>query len=116
MEDKLIKILDIFGYPIYRQGSMSEDEIYPETFFTFWNNGSEDLSHYDNKSYGTEWDFDINVYSSDPIKTYAVLDDTILTLQAAGWTIESKGHDIGSDEPTHTGRGVRAFFMQYKEE
>ena len=38
MEDKLIEVLSSFGYPVIRQGSMTEDEAYPPTFFTIWNN------------------------------------------------------------------------------
>ena len=61
MEDNLIEILESFGYPVYRQGSLSDDETYPGTFFTFWNNDSPDHAHYDNFEYGTVWDFSIYV-------------------------------------------------------
>lgn len=114
MEDNLIKVLASFGYPVYRQGSMSNDEIYPETFFTFWNNDSLDHSHYDNAEYGTEWDFDVNIYSSNPELTYSVLANARVALKAAGWTIPSKGHDVASDEATHIGRGLNAIYLQVK--
>lgn len=112
MEDALIEILSTFKYPVYRQGSMSNDAAYPETFFTFWNNGSPDHAHYDNAEYGSEWDFDVNVYSSNPSLTYSLLDSARTALKAAGWIIPSKGYDIGSDEPTHTGRGMQALYLQ----
>lgn len=114
MEDNLIKVLASFGYPVYRQGSMSNDEIYPETFFTFWNNDSLDHSHYDNAEYGTEWDFDVNIYSSNPELTYSVLANARVALKAAGWIIPSKGHDVASDEATHIGRGLNAIYLQVK--
>ena len=52
MEDNLIEILSTFAYPVIRQGSLSDDEAYPENFFTFWNNDSSDHAHYDNIEYG----------------------------------------------------------------
>ena len=30
MEDKLIELLETFGYPVIRQGSLGEDESYPD--------------------------------------------------------------------------------------
>ena len=114
MEDNLIKVLASFRYSVYRQGSMSNDEIYPETFFTFWNNDSLDHSHYDNAEYGTEWDFDVNIYSSNPELTYSVLANARVALKAAGWIIPSKGYDVASDEATHIGRGLNAIYLQVK--
>lgn len=112
MEDNLIQILESLGYPVFRQGSMSDEDSYPETFFTFWNNESVDHSHYDNSEYGTAWDFDVNVYSDDPTLTYSVLEEARLLLKAAGWIISGKGYDIASDEATHTGRGMNAQYLQ----
>ena len=114
MEDELITILESFKYPVYRQGSMSNDDAYPETFFTFWNNDSPDHSHYDNEEYGTNWDFNIYVYSSDPAKTYSLLADARAALKAAGWICMGKGFDSSSDEETHTGRGLEVIKMQFE--
>lgn len=111
MEDKLIEILESFGYPVYRQGSMSNDESYPETFLTFWNNDSPDHAHYDNKEYGTAWDFNVYVYSSNPALTYSVLTDVRTALKSAGWIVPGKGFDVQSDEATHTGRGLGVFYL-----
>ena len=113
MEDNLIEILSTFGYPVYKQGSMSADNAYPETFFTFWNNDSEDHSHYDDTNYGIVWDFDVNVYSSDPENTYSVLENARAALKTAGWIIGGKGYDVISDEATHTGRGMNALYLEF---
>lgn len=112
MEDTLIEILESFGYPVLRQGSIASDEDYPEHFFTFWNNDAPDHSHYDNEEYGTEWDFDVNFYSTDPEKTYSVLAEARTRLKQNNWTIPGHGYDVASDENTHTGRGLRAFYLQ----
>ena len=112
MEDKLIEILNEFGYPVLRQGSLSPDEKYPKHFFTFWNNDTPDHSHYDNTEYGYEWDFDINFYSVDPEKTYSILAEARAKLKQHNWVIPGKGYDVASDEVTHTGRGMRAYFLE----
>ena len=112
MEDNLINILESLNYPVYRQGSMSNDEDYPETFITFWNNNSPNHAHYDNDEFGTAWDFNIYVYSSDPLLTYAVLLDARNALKAAGWITPTKGFDVASDEATHTGRGLEIFYLE----
>ena len=112
MEDNLIEILESFGYPVYRQGSLTEDEAYPDSFFTFWNNDSPDHAHYDGEEYGTDWDFDVNFYSNNPEKTYKVLADARIKLKESKWIVPGKGYDVASDEVTHTGRGMRAFYLQ----
>lgn len=112
VEDQLIELLESLGYPVFRQGSLVEDEAYPETFFTFWNNDTPDHSHYDNAEYGTAWDFDVNIYSNDPSKTYSELLNARQKLKEAGWIVPGKGYDVASDEVTHTGRGVRVYFLE----
>lgn len=109
MEDQLISILESLKYPVYRQGSVSK---YDDSFFTFWNNDSPDHSHYDDSDYGTEWDFDVNFYSTDPELTYSVLSQARILLKQNGWIIPSKGYDVMSDEATHTGRGMRALYLE----
>ena len=112
MEDHLIQLLETFEYPVIRQGSLPEDEVYPDSFFTFWNNDSPDHAYYDNAEYGTAWDFDVNFYSTDPAKTYSVLSVARKRLKEKGWIIPGKGYDVASDEVTHTGRGMRAYFLE----
>lgn len=112
MEDKLIEILGSFDYPVYRQGSLSQDEAYPDHFFTFWNNDSSDHSHYDNDDYGTAWDFDVNFYGVDPDVVYFVQQEARNKLKQANWIVPGKGYDVASDEITHIGRGMRVFFLE----
>lgn len=110
--EDLMEILSKYDVPVYKQGSMSDEEEYPETFITFWNSNSLDHSHYDNDNYGVTWDYQICVYSSDPTQTYSLIEDIRKDLKAAGWTVPGKGYDAASDEPTHTGRAIEAFFLE----
>lgn len=112
MEDALLEILKSFKYPVYRQGSMSNDEEYPETFVTFWNNDTPDHAHYDNDNYGTSWDYNVFVYSSNPEKIYELILDIRSALKAAKWIVPSKGHDVNSDEATHTGRTIEVYYLE----
>lgn len=111
MEDNLIEILSTFGYPVYRQGSLSNTQKYPETFFTFWNNSTPNHAHYDNSEYGFVWNFNIFVYSSNNALTYSLLDEARSALKTNGWIPIGKGFDAASDEPTHTGRGLELNYL-----
>lgn len=112
MEDTLIGLLESLNYPVYRQGSFTEGQPYPKSFFTFWNNDSPDHAHYDNDTYATDWQFSIYFYSEDPETTYKTIDDARILLKQNGFIVPSKGFDVTSDEPTHTGRGVQVFYIE----
>lgn len=112
MKDKLIALLESFGYPVFLQGSLSEGEKYPDSFFTFWNNDSRDLSHYDNFPINYVWNFDVNFYSIDPALVNTKLSEARTLLKENGFIITGKGYDIASDEPTHTGRGMNALIIE----
>lgn len=112
MKDALISLLETFGYPVRLQGSFAEDEQYPESFFTFWNNDTSDGSHYDNDAVNYIWDFDVNFYSIDPALVNTVLLDARRLMKSNGWIMSGKGHDLASDEPTHTGRGINVKYIE----
>lgn len=114
MEDKLIELLSTYNFPVYRQGSFTEGQQYPSSFFTFWNPESPDHNHYDNNNYGTDWMFNVYFYSTDPELVYKSIADARILLKQNGWIVPSKGFDVASDESTHTGRGLEAYFMQTK--
>lgn len=111
-EDILIELLERFQYPVIRQGSMDEGEEYPDSFITFWNNGEEENSAYDNVTVSVVYDFDVNTYSNDPEKVYSLLREIRTTLKENGFIIADRGHDIASDTPTHTGRGMNVLYMR----
>lgn len=113
MEDKLIELLESFGYPVIRQGSLAEGESYPDDFFTFWNNNSNDGSHYDNEAASIIYDYDVNFYSNSPDHTYTKLRGAIKLLRSEGFIISGDGYDVASDEDTHTGRGINALYLKH---
>lgn len=112
MEDKLIELLESFGYPVIRQGSMDEGESYPDSFFTFWTNHSSDASHYDNVNESTLYDYDVNFYSNSPELAYGKLREAITLLKSESFIISGDGYDVASDVQTHIGRGVNALFLK----
>ena len=110
--DDLINTLEQLNYPVFRQGSLTEDEPYPDTFITFWNSESADHAYYDNTDYALDWIFNIYVYSVDPALTYSLLDEIRTKLKSNGWIISGHGYDVMTDEPTHTGRGLTIRYLE----
>lgn len=111
-EDLLIETLETFGFPVRLQGSLSQDEKYPDNFFTFWNNDSSGESFYDNKENSTLFDYDVNFYSTDPEKVYRILREAKEKLLAKDFIISGDGYSVASDELTHTGRGMNILFLR----
>lgn len=112
VEDILVDTLKELGYPVYLQGSLAENESYPDTFFTFWNNDSHDRSHYNNRPHRRIYNYDVNIYSNDPDIVYSKLREAIEKLLKAKFLVSGDGHSVASDEPTHDGRGVNVLFIE----
>lgn len=113
MEDLLIEILESFGYPVKLQGSLLENEPYPDHFFTFWNNDSYGDSHYDNDEKSITYDYDVNFYSINPELVYTKLREAKTALKRAGFIVSGDGYSVGSDEPTHDGRGINVKYLKF---
>jgi hypothetical protein len=113
MVERLIGILAALGYPVYRQGSLTE--AYPATFITFWNPGTEGTAYYDNSAGAVIWDFIVSLYSTDPALVEAKLAEAADKLREAGFIASGKGFDVASDEVTHTGRAIDIQFIERKE-
>lgn len=103
-----------FNLPVIQQGSMSMDEDYPESFFTFWNNTTTDAAFYDDTETETIWDFDLNYYSDDPTSVNTMLLEAKTLLKGVGFIVDGSGYDVMSDEKTHTGRGINLLFIERK--
>lgn len=117
MEDLLIKTLtEAFDFPVLLQGSLGVDEKYPDTFFTFWCSDCSDGQHYDNQTESYIWEYDLNCYSTNPLIVTEAMRKAIEILKEVGFVASGKGHDIASDEPTHTGKGQTILFKEKGEE
>lgn len=112
MKSLLIGLLESFKFPVYLQGTLAADAPYPDSFFTFWNNDTEDGHHYDDQPISFIWSFDVNFYSKSPALVETVPAQAILLLKQNGFIIGGRGHDLPSDEPTHTGRGFDALYIE----
>ncbi len=112
--DKLIEVLESEGIPVIRQGSMTENEEYPQKFFTFWNPECEEI-HYNNESRFELVTFEVNFYSTDPEEIYEIMKKTRRKLREKGFTVIDPGHDVESDEATHTGRGMTVNYREAEE-
>lgn len=106
MKDLLISTISELGYPIFQQGTLSTDEAYPDSFFTFFNRSSDGSMFYDNMEHSVVWDFDLNFYSVDPALVNTELLNAKKLLRDAGFVVGGAGRDVASDEITHTGRGI----------
>lgn len=113
MEDLLIELLSSFGFPVRLQGSLAEDEPYPDNFFTFWNNSSESSGFYDNDENNIVYDYDVNFYSVNPEAVYSKLREAKQLLKANGFTVSGDGYGVASDEPTHDGRGMNVLYFRH---
>ncbi|MED4061704.1 hypothetical protein [Priestia megaterium] len=112
MKDLLIATLEPLGYPIIQQGSLAPEEEYPESFFTFWNNSADGNEFYDNEEHSYIWSFDLNFYSTDPALVNQMLLEAKALLVYNKFTVTGKGHDVMSDEKTHTGRGITVYKIE----
>ena len=106
------ELLITLKYPVYKQGSFTKDQAYPDTFITFWNNVTDDGSHYDNFAINYVWNYTVNVYSIDPYTVEELLMSIKNLLKANGWIVPGKGNDAPSDEPTHSGRTIDAIYIE----
>ena len=112
MEDLLISTLESLGFPIIRQGSLAEDDEYPQSFLTFWNNSADGQGFYSNTETQTVWSYLLCFYSTNPRLTYSKLLEAKSLLKSVGFTITGKGYDVVSDEITHTGRAIDVFYLE----
>ena len=108
----LIETLEIFQYPIYLHGSLSDKDEFPDSFFTFFNNDTVDSNFYDNQETETIWDFDLNFYSIDPALINSVLVQAKTLLKEVGFIVDGKGYDVLSNDPIYTGRAINVQYIE----
>ena len=103
MKNKLIAILEKYGFPVFLQGTLNPEEAYPETFITFWTDSVDGSKHFENETTLFDWTFSIILYSSNPETVNTLPEVMRADLKAAGFIPQGKGFDIASGRPTHTG-------------
>lgn len=112
--DKLIETVAPFvNNKVYRQGSLTENDKYPELFATFFENESGDGNHYDNTETASyNFDFDLNIYGSDVELVYETMEKVITELKKQKFIVYGKGFDIDSDEPNFIGRHIQVYYFE----
>ena len=111
MKEALWKTLEGLGYEVYEQGSITDGEAYPDHFFTIWNDETTGI-YYDNIEKQCVWELTIDFYSIDPLLTMSVLLEAKKILMSKGWIVPGKGEDIYSDSKSHSGRSIKARFIE----
>ena len=106
MNDELASILEGLNYPVFQQGTMNQEEGYPDSYFTFKNMNTTSDSFYDNEEHKTIWLFIVAFYSNNPELVNTELLKAKRKLKEKGFIVSGKGYDVESDEPTQTGRGI----------
>lgn len=115
MEDLLIEILSTFGFPVRLQGSFLPDEEYPDDFFTFWNDDSEDNSNYNNQTTSILYEYSVNFYSVDAERVYSILRKAVAKLKQHNFIISGDGYSLPTDNPSHDGRGITIYYLKTEE-
>lgn len=113
MKQALINELNKFGFPVFLQGSLNEDDVYPDSFITFWTDDVTDEAHYDDETTARVWDFSVIFYSNDPALVNSKPEEIRKSLKSAGFIPQGKGRDIPSDENSHTGWAMDFYKFEY---
>lgn len=103
MKQALLNVLNTFVFPVFLHGSLDINEPFPSSFFTFQVLDSPDKYQFDDAPTKTAWEYQVIFYSDDPHKVEQYSEQSRTALKAAGFIPQGKGHDIPSEEPTHTG-------------
>ena len=114
MEDKLISILETFGYPVSLQGSLSAEKEFPDSFFTFWNDSS-DGNFADNDEFITKYEYSVNFYSTDAELVYSVMREAAKLLRENDFILSGDGRSVPSGVETHDGRGIDVRYIKTNE-
>ena len=112
MKERLIEILESTGAGVYEQGSITDEESYPENFFTYWNDDTESEDYYDDKEHSCIWYFTINFYSINPLICTTMILKAKELLEENGWIVNGKGRDVYSGSKNHSGRSIEAIYKE----
>ena len=113
--EELFGIIEATGLPCWRMHEMPADTVYPSSFFTYLCESAPFSEYYDNEAHAIIWTFAIGFYSDNPHMVESETEELIKRLLSAGWIVDGAGEDVQSDEPTHTGRRIVAYKIDYFE-
>lgn len=114
VRDILIDALEeTFEVPVYLQGSLSDEDAIPEEYFTYFVTSTPHDRHYSNVAVRAVWGIDLNFYSTDPARTFTVLQLAEPVLKQADFIVTSSGYDVPVDDPEiHTGQGMALYYIE----
>ncbi len=112
MWDKLQEVFDFLALPYYRQGSLTEDDDIPESYYTFWNTSTTDLSHYDNEPHRIEWTWQVWSFTDNAEDIYGIMDNLINAAVTAGFIAVGKGKDTATVSPAVYGREITLKYIE----
>lgn len=114
MKERLFNILNsIYPNKVFLQGTIDENEDYPDSFITFFTDDTEDRDFFNNNVNSINWTFSVIFYSSDPQLISVVPDEITTALKAQGFIPQGRGRDVLSDVPTHTGWAMEFIITEY---
>ena len=111
MKQILLNVLETFGYPVFLQGTLGENEPFPAAFFTFQTMSSSDIS-FDNVDKYAVYGFQVFFYANDPHTVESIAAQSRTALKQAGFIANGRGVDIQSEEPTHTGWVTEYYYIK----
>ncbi len=112
MEDSLYRMLESICSEVYQQGAFTNNESYPDDFFTVWNDDTQFADYYSNSPRACVWSFTINSYSTSPERARKMITAAQELLVSNGWLIVRSGYDAYSGSPHHTGKTITAHFKE----
>lgn len=102
---EVFNLFESMGYPYFRQGSLT-DETYPNSFFTFWNYATPNLSFYDNQERRYVERIQVCFYTNDANLIYSVIDLFIAEAKKVGFVVSGRAYDVPADKDNYYGRLV----------
>lgn len=112
MWKKLEKVFKKTGVDYSRQGSYTDDDEYPPSFFTFWNFDTPEDGFYDNEAHQAVWYWQIYYYTKYPQTLYSRMDEFYRLAKEEGFIMEGRAHDIQSDRPDYPGRMITIKYIE----
>ena len=110
-ETLLLETLAPMGYPVKLQGSFSENDKYPDNFFTYWMDDSADGNHYDNEAVAVNDYISLYFYSTSPNNAYECIRQAKKLLKKQGFIVSGNGYNAYSGKDTHVGKALDLIYQ-----